>query len=207
LELHRLPVNACIAFQPLKETFSGAKLRAKPVNTPIHSAIESSLLSSVSVGKHLSARNADHRPYRCEMPLNPLETPIFKRRLASKRIESTAQRHRKLQHPRPCHGRTNAEQGPNQTPEVANVPRVEQRRSRWQATRPEKRRVGVGFNETLQRIFPRFRRQLSMSSIRKKIIYPRILIFLLSPVSLFISLILTYVNRTSFNFSLNCLVY
>jgi hypothetical protein len=45
-----------------------------------------------------------------------------------------------------------------------------------------------------------------MSGIRKEIIYPRILTFHLAQSRLFASLTLTYKDRTSFDFSLSCLV-
>jgi hypothetical protein len=46
-----------------------------------------------------------------------------------------------------------------------------------------------------------------MSNIRKEVIYSRILIFYLAQSRLFISLTLTYKGRTSFDFSLNYLIY
>jgi hypothetical protein len=45
-----------------------------------------------------------------------------------------------------------------------------------------------------------------MFGICKEVIYPRVLIFHLAQSRLFANLTLTYVGRTSFDFSLSCLV-
>jgi hypothetical protein len=45
-----------------------------------------------------------------------------------------------------------------------------------------------------------------MSGIRREVIYLRILTFHLAQSRLFVSLTLTYEGRTSFDFSLSCLV-